>query len=124
MKKVAKKTAKRKTAKRKSARRNPSTTIKLPLTSEEIATLEFLRSRYDSARILLDAYDEDSKTWDMNILAEAFIATKGDGGNLGVVPNTGRALQNKISELFGIIIDNNDELDINVQVRLMAVLGK
>ena len=124
MKKVAKKTAKRKTAKRKSAKRNPSTNIKLPLTGEEIATLEFLRSRRESARILRDAYDEDNKTWDMNIVAEAFIATKDDGGKLGTVPNTGKILQNKISELFGIVIDNNDELDINVQVRLMEVLGK
>lgn len=119
MKKVAKKTAKRKTKKRS----NPTgATIKLPLTKEELGALEFLRTRYDSARILLDAYDEDNKTWNMNVVAQAFIATKEDGGNLGVVPNTGRALQNKISELFGIVIDNNDELSLDVQMKLMRVL--
>ena len=114
MKKIAKRKAKK--------RSNPSTKIKLPLTKEELGALEFLRSRYESARILLDAYDEDDKTWNMNVVAQAFIATKEDGGNLGVVPNTGRALQNKISELFGIVIDNNDELSLDVQMKLMRVL--
>jgi hypothetical protein len=120
MKKVAKKTAKRKAKKRS----NPSSTIKLPLTKEELGALEFLRSRYESARILLDAYDEDNKTWNMNVVAQAFIVTKGDGGNLGVVPNTGRALQNKISELFGTVLDNSDALDLNIQISLDKVLNK
>jgi hypothetical protein len=114
MKKVAKK---RKTR----TRSNPSS-IKLPLTKEELGALEFLRSRYESARILLDAYDEDDKSWNMNVVAQAFIATKEDGGNLGTVPNTGRVLQNKISELFGTVLDNSDELSMDVQMKLMRVL--
>jgi hypothetical protein len=119
MKKVAKKTAKRKPVKR----RNPSAVaVKLPLTKEELGALEFLRTRYESARILLDAYDEDDKMWNMDVVAQAFIATKEDGGNLGTVPNTGRALQNKISELFGTVIENNDELSLDVQMKLMRVL--
>ena len=112
----------KKIAKRKAKKRSNPSAIKLPLTKEELGALEFLRSRYESARILLDAYDEDDKTWNMNVVAQAFIATKEDGGNLGVVPNTGRALQNKISELFGIVIDNNDELSLDVQMKLMRVL--
>ena len=103
-------------------RRNPSTSVKLPLTKEELGALEFLRSRYESARILLDAYDEDDKTWNMNIVAQAFIATKEDGGNLGTVPNTGRLLQNKISELFGTVLDNSDELSLDIQMKLARVL--
>ena len=109
MKKVAKKTAKRKAIKRKVTRRvpkrsNPDGSVKLPLTEVEIATLEFLRSRYDSARILLDAYDEDSKTWDLRIVTQAYIATKEDGGDLGTVPNTGDELQDKIYTLFGMAL--------------------
>lgn len=104
MKKVAKKTAKRKTIKRVSRRPNPNGFAKLPLTEVEIATLEFLRSRYDSARILLDAYDEDSKTWDLRIVTQAYIATKEDGGDLGTVPNTGDELQDKIYTLFGMAL--------------------
>lgn len=104
-------------------RKNPSLAkVKLPLTKEELGALEFLRSRYESARILLDAYDEDDKTWNMNIVAQAFIATKEDGANLGTVPNTGRLLQNKISELFGTVLDNSDELSLDIQMKLAKVL--
>ena len=109
MKKVAKKIAKRKPVKRKTTKRvpkrpNPNGSVKLPLTNEEIATLEFLRSRYDSARILLDAYDEDSKTWDLRIVTQSYIATKEDGGDLGTVPNIGDELQDKIYTLFGMAL--------------------
>lgn len=105
MKKIAKrKPVKRKTTKRVSRRSNPDGSVKLPLTNEEIATLEFLRSRYDSARILLDAYDEDSKTWDLRIVTQAYIATKEDSGDLGTVPNTGDKLQDKIYTLFGMAL--------------------
>jgi hypothetical protein len=85
-------------------RKNPSLDkVKLPLTKDELGALEFLRSRYESARILLDAYDEDDKTWDPEIVVSAFIATREDGGNQGTVPNTGKVLQNKIWELFKLV---------------------
>ena len=104
-------------------RKNPSKSfVKLPLTKEELGALEFLRSRYESARILLDAYDEDDKTWNMNIVAQAFIATKEDGGNLGTVPMAGRLLQNKISELFGTVLNDSDELPLDIQMKLTKVL--
>jgi hypothetical protein len=108
MKKVAKRKAKKKvtkrTAKRGSKRSNPDGSVRLPLTNEEIATLGWLRSRYESARILLDAYDEDNKTWDLKIVTQAYIATKEDGGDLGTVPNTGDELQDKIYTLFGMAL--------------------
>ena len=48
--------------------------------------------------------------------------TKEDGGNLGTVPNTGRLLQNKISELFGTVLDDSDDLSLDIQMKLAKVL--
>ncbi len=111
---------KKKVIKRK--RKNPATSVKLKLNNEELSTLELLRTRYDSPRILLDAYDDKNGSWDMNIVARAFIATKDDGGKIGTVPNISGNLKKSILELFGIVIDNNSKLDINTQMDLMKVL--
>jgi hypothetical protein len=74
--------------------------IKLKLNDSEIQTLRIISGKYESPRLLLDAYDEDTGKWDLYILEKAYKATKYDGGDLGTVPLIGKELKNKIKKLF------------------------
>lgn len=104
--------------KKRSKRSNPKYEITKPLTDEELATLGWISGKYESASILVDAYNEDDGTWDMNIVARALIATLGDGGNFGTVPLIGAGLKRKIESLFVKILKNDEKLDMNIQIDL------
>lgn len=119
-KKVKPRTTKKQPVKRKT-RPNPGAFIKLSLSDEEVNALFFLKSRYESARILLDAYDEETGNWDLDIVARAYIATKDDGGDIGTVPGIGGDLKVKVSRLFKILREQSDKLDMRTYRDLMKV---
>lgn len=100
-------------------RKNPSTwTIKKVISPEEIKTLSYISARYDSANHLLNAYNEDTGEWDMNIVAKGLIATKDDGGAKFQVPLLGGSLKSKIDSLFIKVLENSEKLDMNTQIDL------
>lgn len=100
-------------------RKNPSTwTIKKVISPEEIKTLSYISARYDSANHLLNAYNEDTGEWDMNIVAKGLIATKDDGGKIGQVPLLGGALERKIGSLFSKVLEDSEKLDMDTQIDL------
>lgn len=101
------------------SRRNPSEwVIKKVLTPEELSTLSYISAKYDSANHLLNAYNEDTNEWDMNIVARGLIATKNDGGDFGTVPLAGGSLKSKIGSLFSKVLENSEKLDMNTQIEL------
>ncbi len=101
------------------SRRNPSEwVVKKVLTPEELSTLSYISARYDSANHLLNAYNEDSGEWNMNIVAKGLIATKEDGGNKFTVPLAGGSLKSKIDFLFIKILEDSEKLDMNTQIEL------
>ena len=99
-------------------RKNPSWTIKKVISPEEIKTLSYISARYDSANHLLNAYNEDTGEWDMNIVAKGLIATKDDGGKIGQVPLLGGALERKIGSLFSKVLEDSEKLDMDTQIDL------
>ncbi len=101
------------------SRRNPSEwVVKKVLTPEELSTLSYISARYDSANHLLNAYNEDTGEWDMNIVAKGLIATKDDGGKIGQVPLLGGALERKIGSLFSKVLEDSEKLDMDTQIDL------
>lgn len=82
------------------------------LTDEEVDGLVYIAGRYDSGRVLLDAYDDESGTISKSAAIEAFLATRGDGGDLGTVPLAGGTLAKKITQLWDEIEEESwDRLD-------------
>jgi len=101
------------------SRRNPSEwVVKKVLTPEELSTLSYISARYDSANHLLNAYNEDTGEWNMNIVAKGLIATLEDGGARFQVPLAGGSLKSKIDFLFTKILENSEKLDMNTQIEL------
>ncbi len=109
---------KRKPKRKVSRKRNPSWTIKKALTPEELNTLFVISGKYDSPNILVSAYNEDNEEWDMDLVAKAMIATKGDGGGKLQVPLIGGALERKIGSLFSKVLEYSEKLNMNTQVDL------
>lgn len=90
----------------------PAPRIHLPLSEEELNGLGWLADRYTSARLLYDAYDDESGTFDTADVVDAYRATPGDGGDLGTVPNAGGSLAEKIQSLWdqtGAFYQEEDE---------------
>jgi hypothetical protein len=75
-------------------------TIKMSLTDGELDGLGWIANRYESGRILYGAYNDEDGTFDLDEVVDAYRATAGDGGNVGVVPNAGGSLAEKINQLF------------------------
>ena len=81
---------------------DPSTSVlEFDLTEKELESLRYIAARYDSASILLDAYDEETKTIPRSAVHAAFRATAHDGGDVGTVPLAGGKLEEKIFQLWG-----------------------
>lgn len=100
-------------------RKNPSEwMIKKSISPEEISTLSWISARYESANHLLNAYNEDTGEWNMNIVAKGLIATKEDGGKIAQVPLLGGSLERKISSLFSKVLENSEKLDMDTQIEL------
>lgn len=103
---------------KKRVRKNPTWKVKKALTSEEVNTLFVISGKYESPNILLSAYNEDTEEWDMDLVAKAMIATKGDGGGKLQIPLIGGALERKIQSLFTKVLENDEKLDMDVQIDL------
>lgn len=85
--------------------------LELKLTPSELNTLRQIGNSYDSADILWNAWDEDRQAIPIGDVAWAFIATAGDGGDIGTVPLVGGPLLWKIDRLFDVV-DNATIRDI------------
>lgn len=76
------------------------TMLDFELTDQELKSLIFIAGRYQSAEILLDAYDEETKQIPYTAVHEAYRATLEDGGDEGTVPLAGGSLEEKIFDLW------------------------
>jgi hypothetical protein len=74
--------------------------IPFDLTDEEERGLRFIAARYQSAAALL--YGLDDGRIDASDAVVAFVATGGDGGDIGVVPLAGGSLGQKIQKLWDL----------------------
>lgn len=74
--------------------------LSFDLSEKEEESLRYIASKYDSARILYDAYDPAELTIPREAVLAAFFATPGDGGDLGTVPLAGGTLAKKINQLW------------------------
>lgn len=86
-------------------------TISLKLTDEELDGLGWIANRYESGRILYGAYNDEDGTFDLDEVTAAYRATATDGGNVGVVPNAGGTLAEKINWLF----ENSGAYDLDLE---------
>lgn len=84
----------------KAGRRDPYAEYPLQLTDEEQGGLAWLADRYSSAKYLWDGWDADRNVISQYDVILAYVATAGDGGNIGTVPNAGGALNSKIWDLW------------------------
>jgi hypothetical protein len=75
--------------------------VEWPLSEEDQRALsEWIAPRYLSGEILWKGWDEESQTIPVDEAIAAFIATAGDGGNIGTVPLAGGTLSGRIEELW------------------------
>jgi len=70
---------------------------------EERALNNIVAPRYLSGQILADGFDSERRAIPVGYAAWAFIATAGDGGDIGTVPLVSGTLGKKIEKLFNTI---------------------
>lgn len=129
-----KKTAKRRTTKRKTSSRRRKNPFEMfdgdavlsgaPLSDRELRSLGFIADRYESGRLLEGAYDEDTGYWDLDGVAEAYMATEGDGGDIGTVPLAGDNLKDTIDIIFGEVFDHKKHLTPKVYKEFSRFIKK
>jgi hypothetical protein len=78
----------------------PLPMIAWDLTDTEHETLREIGYKYVSAGVLWEGYDDERKEISAEDAISAFIATAGDGGDIGTVPLAGGTLKKKIEDLW------------------------
>ena len=76
--------------------------ILLDLSTEALAGLDWIGGRYHSAEILRSAYDEETGRIPFADLVACFVATAGDGGNVGTIPCAGPAIVNPVRKAWDV----------------------